>query len=298
MARVYIIKTKKEGVSTDSFKKLGLVFLMALFLLAVTVGCGKGKTETQGDTINIGVNYELTGEVATYANSSKNGLMLAFEEINAKGGVLGGKKINPIVLDNANKREEAMAVATRLADQYKVVAFMGPATSGNTLAVIPVASEKKIPLVNSSATHPDVTVDPATKKVRPYVFRTCYIDPYQAMAAVEFAFSDLGKRKAAILYDVSSDYSKGLYQVFKGEFQKRGGTIVAEEGFTGTEPDFRPHLTKIKETGADILYLPVYYPQAGKIVAQARELSLSITMLGEMDGIPPNWWSWLEAPKT
>ncbi|MDK2821101.1 MAG: branched-chain amino acid transport system substrate-binding protein [Clostridia bacterium] len=225
-----------------------------LLSAALIVGCGQAEQQgvTDSDQVNIGVNYELSGAVATYGTATKNGIELAFEEINNNGGVLGGKKINPIIRDNGSKNEEAMSVASKLVAEDNVVALLGPATSGATLSAVPVATDNKIPLLTTSATNPDVTVDPNTKKVRDYIFRICFIDPPQAIVGATFAYDKLGARKAGILYDNSNDYSKGLYQVFKDEFAKKGGEIVAEESFNQGDQDFRPALTAFKRANCDV----------------------------------------------
>ncbi|MBC7326191.1 MAG: ABC transporter substrate-binding protein [Moorella sp. (in: Bacteria)] len=273
-------------------KKIALVTLALLLIVALTAGCGQsqstGGQENSGEQgataaseeVKVGVNYELSGEVATYGTNTKNAIMMAFEEINSKDGVLGGKKIKPIVLDNASKKEEAMSVAAKLVNEEKVVALLGPATTGATLAASQIATEYKIPLLTTSATSPPVTVDPQTNKVRDYIFRVCFIDPTQAVVGAEFAIKDLGAKKAAILYDNSNDYSKGLYQVFKEEFTKNGGQVVGEESFTSGDQDFRPALTRFRDAGADLIYVPAYYNEVGKIVSQARELGITAPMLG------------------
>jgi len=261
--------------------------MVTLLAIALIAGCGQSKSggdkqgaAAGGDEVKIGVNYELSGEVATYGTNTKNAIMMAFEEINSKGGVLGGKKINPIVRDNASKKEEAMSVAAKLVNDDKVVALLGPATTGATLAASQIATDNKIPLLTTSATSPPVTIDPQTNKVRDHIFRVCFIDPTQAIVGVEFATKDLGAKKAAILYDNSNEYSKGLYQVFKDEFTKSGGQVVAEESFNSGDQDFRPALTRFRDAGADLIYIPAYYNEVGKIVSQARELGLKGPMLG------------------
>jgi len=270
-----------------NFKKIALVTLVLFLITALVVGCGQGKQESEkqgvaggeSEKINIGVNYELSGAVATYGNNTKNGILLAFKEINSKGGVLG-KEINPIVLDNGSKNEEAMSVASKLVTENKVVALLGPATTGATLSAVPVATDNKVPLLTTSATNPDVTFDPQTQKVRDYIFRNCFIDPPQAQVGAMFAIDTLGAKKAGILYDNSNDYSKGLYRVFKEEFTKLGGQVVSEESFNKGDQDFRPALTRFKNAGVDLIYVPAYYEEVGKIISQARELGLDVPMLG------------------
>lgn len=270
------------------FKKKWYVVLLAMLLMATLAlaGCG-GKdsqqggqsSEGNGETIKIGLNYELSGNVATYGTHTKDAILLAFEEINAAGGI-DGKLIEPVVLDNKSVLDEALSVATKLITQEKVVAMIGPATSGATLNALPAAMEYGIPLITTSATNPDVTVDPQTGKTRDYVFRICFTDPPQAIVGAEFAYNDLGVRKVAIYYDNSSDYSRGLYQVFKEEFTKLGGQVVAEEGFVAEDQEFRPTLTKFKNAGAELIYIPAYYEKVAKIISQARELGINVPFLG------------------
>ncbi|HBT48170.1 MAG TPA: ethanolamine utilization protein EutJ [Peptococcaceae bacterium] len=270
-------------------RSLRSIFFLAvtLLLLAFVSSCGQAQQsqgsggqggEQQGGTIKVGLNLELSGAVATYGTNIKNGILLALEEINAAGGVLG-MKLEPVVLDNASKAEEAMSVASKLVEQG-VVAILGPATTGATKACIPVAMDNQVPLISPSATALDVTYDPQAKKVRDFIFRTCFTDPPQAIVAAEFAFNELGVKKAAILYDNGNDYSKGLYRVFKEEFTKLGGEIVAEGSFSENDQDFRPLLTRASQAGAELIYVPAYYGQVGKIIAQARELDIQVPMMG------------------
>jgi len=253
------------------------LFLVMVLSVALT-GCG-GQSSSSGDTIKIGVNYELTGGAADYGTTAKDAILLAFDEINAAGGV-NGKKLEAIVLDNKSDATEAMSVATKLITQEGVVAHLGPATTGATLNTIPVATEYKVPLITNSATNPDVTVDPQTKETRTYVFRTCFIDPPQAVVAADFAIHDLGVKKVAVYYDNSNDYSKGLYQVFKENITALGGQVVAEEGYVDADEEFRPTLTKFKQAGAELIYVPGYYNKVAKIISQARELGIDVPFLG------------------
>jgi len=271
-----------------------IMVVLLTFVAGIAMGCGGGGQTSQpapssegtqseasgGEPIKVGVNYELSGGVATYGTHTKNGIELAIEEINAAGGVLGGRMLQPIILDNKSDNAESLSVATRLIADEGVVAHLGPATTGNTLAAIPVATEYKVPLLTTSATNPDVTVDPQTGQTREYIFRTCFIDPPQAIVAADFIFNELGLKKAAVYYDNTNDYSKGLSKVFKDEFEKLGGTVVAEEGYVDTDKEFRPTLTKFRDAGAEVVYLPGYYQQAALIVSQARELGLNVPFVG------------------
>ncbi|HBT20244.1 MAG TPA: ethanolamine utilization protein EutJ [Peptococcaceae bacterium] len=256
-----------------------LVVLLALGLAAGCGGGGQEEAKDTGDTIKIGVNYELSGEVATFGSHTKDGIMLAFEEINANGGVLG-KKIEPIVRDNRGIADEAMSVATKLITEEGIVAHLGAATTGCTLAAVPVCMQYKIPLLTTSATNPDVTVDPKTGETREYIFRTCFIDPPQAIVGADFAYNDLKARKVAIYYDNTNDYSKGLAVEFEKAFEAIGGQVVATEGYGKDDEDFRPTLTNFSKAGADLIYVPGYYQKVAKIISQARELGIKLPFLG------------------
>lgn len=265
------------------WSKSFVLLLVVVFTMGIVAGCGGGGggegEATSEDTIKIGINYELSGEVATFGSHTRDGVMLAFEQINAAGGVLG-KQIEVLERDNQGKLDEAVSVATKLITEDKIVAHMGPVTTGCTLAVVPIATQYQIPLVTASATHPDVTVDPETGEVRDTIFRTCFTDPPQAIVGADFAYNDLGVTKAAIYFDNTNDYSKGLAKEFKTKFEALGGTIVAQEGYGKDDDDFRPTLTSFSKAGADIIYVPGYYQKVAKVVSQARELGIDLPFLG------------------
>jgi len=258
-------------------KFLSLVGVLLLVLFAVSA-CGGEGGEAQ-ETIKIGVNYELSGEVASFGSHTVNGIQLAFEEINAAGGVLG-RQIEPIVLDNKGVAEEATSVATNLIVNQGAVVHLGAATTGATLAAIPVAMESQVPLLTTSATALPVTVDPLTGETRDYVFRICFIDPWQGQVGARFAYQDLGVRKAAVYFDNTNDYSKGLAQSFIDEFETLGGEIVGSEGYGTGDQEFRPTLNNFKNSGAELIYIPGYYQKVGLIVRQAREIGLDVPLLG------------------
>lgn len=260
-------------------KKSLYVFFILLLSVSLFVGCSQStSSESDGDTIKVGLNYELSGNVATYGQSLTEGIELAIEEINENGGVLG-KEIKITKVDNKSDSAEAANVATRLATRDNVVVMLGPATSGNTKGATPPAMQNKIPLVSASATADDVTVD-SNGKVREYIFKTCFSDSFQGLKMGEFAYSDLGTKKAAILMDNTSDYSKGLTKAFKDKFTGLGATVVAEEAYQAKDTDYKSVLTNIKGTDAEVLYVPGYYEEVGLIVKQARELGLDIPILG------------------
>jgi branched-chain amino acid transport system substrate-binding protein len=250
---------------------LGLVFVLVISLLA---GCGKAES----DKIKVGLDYELSGQVATYGQGLVEGIELAVKEINAAGGVLG-KQIKLVKSDNKSENAETANVATKLITRDKVVAILGPATSGNAKAAIPVANKNKVPLISASATDDDVTVD-SNGNVREFAFKTCFNDSFQGSILANFASDDLKSKKAAILLDNTSDYSKGLVKSFKETYTSLGGTIVAEQAYQQKDKDFKAALTNIKDSNPDVLYVPGYYEEVGLIVKQARELGIDVPVIG------------------
>ncbi len=255
-------------------KMLALVLALGL-MVGLLAGCGGGSGSA--DEIKIGVNYELSGQVASYGQSSVNGIMLAIEEINAAGGV-NGKKLVPVQVDNKSDAAEAATLATRLITKDKVVAILGPATSGAYKSQSPVVQKNKIPSISGSATADNVTVDETGLK--DFVFRICYTDSVQGAAMANFALEKLGASKAVIILDSSSDYGKGLAANFKKIFTEKGGTIVGEESYVAKDTDFSAILTKIAAMEFDVIYLPGYYEEAGLIIKQARALGLTAPVLG------------------
>lgn len=257
-------------------KKLS-VLIVTLTSLSILAGCSSASS-TKSNKVKVGLNYELSGNVATYGQGLTEGVELAFEEINSSGGVLG-KQLEEVKVDNKSDNTEAANVSTRLATRDKVVAILGPATSGNTKAASPAAMQNKVPLISASATADDVTVD-SNGKVREFVFKTCFSDSFQGVMMSNFAYNDLGAKKAAVLVDTTSDYSKGLTKNFKETYKKLGGAVVAEEAYQAKDTDFKAVLTKIKGLNPDVLFVPGYYEEAGLIIRQARELGLNVPVLG------------------
>lgn len=258
-------------------KKLSLL-IVSLLTLSVLSGCSSGAATTKSDKIKVGLNYELSGNVATYGQGLTAGIELAFEEINNNGGVLG-KQIEEVKVDNKSDNTEAANVSTRLATRDKVVAILGAATSGNTKGATPAAMQNKVPIISGSATADDVTVD-SNGKVRDYVFKTSFSDSFQGVMMSNFAFDDLKTKKAAMLVDTTSDYSKGLAKNFKDTYTKLGGSVIDEEAYQAKDTDFKAVLTKIKGQNPDVLFVPGYYEEVGLIVRQARELGLNVPVLG------------------
>lgn len=255
-------------------KKLVSILLMVVMVATLLAGCaGAGNA----NEIKIGINYELSGGVATYGQSSVEGIELAIEQINAAGGI-NGKKIKPVKYDNKSESAEATTLATKLMTQDKVVTVLGPATSGNFKAEIPVGIKNKVPVISGSATADDVTVD--ANGVKEYAFRICFNDSYQGTAMANFALKNLSKTKAVIIMDSSSDYGKGLAENFEKTFTAGGGKIVAKEAYVAGDTDFNAIITKIKGQDFDVVFIPGYYNEAGLIIKQARAQGISAPVLG------------------
>jgi len=260
------------------FKRSRIItsFAIASVLVASLVaGCG-----SKGDKdIKIGMVYELTGNTASYGTSAANGAKLAFKEINASGGVLG-KQIKIVSADNKGEPSESANAMSKVISQDKVVAVTGFTVSSCGIAASAVAEANKIPFVAAATVNPKVTFDERTGKVKDYTFRACFIDSFQGTVGANFALNGLKASKTAIMTDSSSDYSKGLTDIFRSTYVKAGGKIVAEESYLQKDQDYKPILTKIKAQNPDLLYIPGYYEDVGKIIKQARELGMTLPVLG------------------
>ncbi len=255
-----------------------------LFSFACVQKGGPVGNNSGGDTIKVGVYVDLTGQTSSFGQSTKNGIQLAVEEINAAGGV-NGKKIELLIEDDQGRTEQAKTVVEKLIKQDKVVAVLGEVASSNSLAAAPVAQEAKIPMITPSSTNPKVT------QVGDYIFRVCFLDDFQGSSIAKFAANTLKGKTAAILGDVNSDYSKGLTEFFEKEFTKQGGKVIAKEAYTQTDPDFKGQLTKIRGLNPDVIYIPGYYGQVGVIAKQARELGMNMPLLGGDGWDSPELWN-------
>jgi len=257
-------------------KWLVVLLAMTMVMSMALTGCGGGETGgEESDTIKIGVNYELSGAVATYGQSSVDGVELAIEEVNAAGGVLG-KQIELVTIDNKSDAAEVVSVATRLMTEEGVCAVIGPATSGNFKAELPIALENGIPVISGSATANDVT-EGATQE---YTFRICFSDDFQGVAMANYAAKTLGAKKVAVVQDKSSDYAEGLAASFVATFEELGGEVVAQEAYTAGDTDFNAILTSLTAKEFDAIWLPGYYQEVGLIVKQARALGIDCPVLG------------------
>lgn len=236
-------------------------------------GTAAAPTPTTGDVILIGEVGSLTGAEATFGISTRNGIDLALKQENAEGGVKG-KQVQVRVYDDQSKPEEAANAATRLITQDNVKLILGEVASTNSLAMAPKAQQAQVPMITPSSTNPKVT------EVGDYIFRVCFIDPFQGFAMAKFARENLKVNTAAVLKDQKSDYSLGLTEVFTKKFTEFGGKIVAVEAYSKGDTDFRAQLTAIKRHKPEALYIPGYYTDVGIIARQARELGIRTVMLG------------------
>jgi len=247
------------------------LFLCLIFTIALLAGCGASSTDQ--NEIKIGTVFELTGGTSALGQATLDGIKLAVKEANEKGGVLG-KKIVLINEDNKSEAAEGTNAARKLVEQDKVTAILGSVASSSVLAAAPIAQAAGIPWVAATATNPKVT------EIGDSVFRVCFIDPFQGEVAAKFATDKLKAKKAAILIDMTSDYSKGLTEAFKEGFAKAGGKIVAEEAYSQKDTDFNAQLTKIRASQPDIIFVPGYYAEVGLIAKQAKQLGMKQPLLG------------------
>src|SRR5437868_4785211 len=263
--------------SEPTMRRMSAKFLVCM--LAVAIGC---KQEQQGggnvgatDTaaIKVGEVGSMTGTEATFGTSSHNGIQLATNEVNGAGGIKG-RQIVVIALDDQGKPEEAATAATRLISSEHVIALLGEVASTRHLFMAPKAQQAKVPMVTPSST------DPAVTQKGDYIFRPCFIDPFQGYVAATFATENLKVKKVAVLKDVRNDYSVGLAKNFIDSFVKTGGQIVAQEAYSNGDVDFKAQLTNIKGLAPQALYVPGYYTDVGLIARQAREVGITAPLLG------------------
>ena len=259
--------------------KLAAAVMCGLLSMSMLMtGCGGGAKKDAGNTIKIGVVSELTGPNASYGTSVVKGMKLAVKEINEKGGV-DGKKIELAVADDKSEPAEAANAMSKVLNQDKAKLTMGIFTSSNAIAACNVSESAKVPFLAIGATNPKVTLD-KDGKAKPNTFRVCFIDPFQGTVGANFVLDTLKLKKAVVLIDNSSDYSKGLAAFFKEAYAKKGGQILGEEAYLQKDTDFKAILTKIKTLNPDVLYVPGYYEEVGKIIKQARELDIKAAFVG------------------
>jgi branched-chain amino acid transport system substrate-binding protein len=247
-------------------------------LLGLALGCGAGPDEAAPggaaeEPIRVGHFASLTGDTATFGQSTDQGIRMAVDEINAGGGVLG-RPLEVISEDDRSITEEARTAAQKLLQRDRVVALLGEVASARSLAAAPEAQRARVPMISPASTNPKVT------EVGDFVFRTCFIDPFQGAVMARFAHEDLKARRVAILFDFKQDYSVGLAEFFREKFTELGGEIVADERYTSGDIEFRAQLTTIRAAEPEAVFVPGYYTEVGLIAKQARELGLDVPLLG------------------
>jgi branched-chain amino acid transport system substrate-binding protein len=254
--------------NTRSFLLLGSLASGILGLSSCKKEGGAGAAEK----IVIGEIAAMTGGTATFGTSSHAGTQMAIDELNAAGGLLG-KQIDLKMEDDQSKQGEAGTLAKKLISREKIIALLGEVASGKSLEMGPVCQNAGIPMISPASTNPKVT------EAGDFVFRVCFIDPFQGTVMAKFATSRQWK-KVAILTDSKQDYSVGLSQFFKEYFTKNGGTIVSEQSYGSGDKDFKAQLTAIKATGPEAIFASGYYNEVGLIASQAKELGLTVPLLG------------------
>jgi branched-chain amino acid transport system substrate-binding protein len=249
-------------------KSLTVVLAFCCVAFMVFVGCGQAS-----DTVAIGAVFPLSGQVAFYGTESRDGILLAIEEINAAGGLLG-KKLTLIAEDDEGNAEKSVNAFTKLTSRDKVAYVLGSSTSGATQSMTALAQQGKVILISPSATNTAVT------RVGDYIFRTCFIDPFQGVVGADFAFDTLSARRAAILYDAGADYNTGLAESFRNQFKAIGGEVVADEAYQTGDVDFNAQVTRIKAANPDIVYLPNYYNDVALQAKQLRAQGITCALVG------------------
>jgi branched-chain amino acid transport system substrate-binding protein len=265
-------------------KKFLSAFLM--FSLFVVFACNKpsgDNGQSSSNEILVGLYGSLTGTTATFGISTRNGAEMAIEEVNKAGGVLG-KQIKVLVEDDQGKPEEAQTVVTKLINKDRVVAVLGEVASSRSLAAAPVCQQNRVPMITPSSTNPRVT------QIGDFVFRVCFIDPFQGLVMAKFASNTLKIKDVAILRDIKNDYSVGLADVFVENFKKMGGNIVADESYSEGDTDFSAQLTSIQSHNPQAIFVPGYYTEVGLIARQARKLGLPIPLMGGDGWDSPKLW--------
>ncbi|MDR2159565.1 MAG: ABC transporter substrate-binding protein [Treponema sp.] len=259
-------------------KRVFLAGALCCAALLAFSGC-----KAKSDDVAIGAVFPLSGQVAFYGTESRDGALLAIDEINAAGGLLG-KRLTLVAEDDEGDSAKSVNAFTKLTTRDKVSFVLGSSTSGATQAMTALAQQSQVILISPSATNVDVT------RTGDYIFRACFIDPFQGVVGADFAYDTLKSRRAAVLYDAGADYNTGLADAFKAQFAVNGGQVVADEAYQTGDVDFNAQVTRIKAANPDIVYLPNYYNDVALQAKQLRAQGLNCALLGGdgWDGLVDN----------
>ena len=247
--------------------------MMYFFRLLSSLTLAAAASTAAPASIKVGEFASLTGKEAAFGQSSHKGTLLAIEEINAAGGLLG-QKLELITEDNQSKSGESATIVKKLISRDKVVAILGEVASSRSLEAAPIAQQARIPMISPSSTNPKVT------EIGSYIFRVCFIDPFQGVVMAKFAKNTLAIHKVALLTSVSSAYSVGLARYFKEQFARDGGTVALEQKYSEGDKDFKAQLTAIKAAGIEGIFVPGYYTEAALICKQAKDLGINVPIFG------------------
>lgn len=246
------------------------ILIASIVIASLLSAC---NTQGNDNKVRIGVFMSTTGSTANFGISSVNGIKMAADEINAAGGI-NGKQVELLVQDDRSDASEAATIVTKFVTQDMVHAVIGEVASSRSIAAAPIAQNAKIPMLTPSSTNPEVT------KKGDFIFRSCFIDPYQGAAIAQFAAKTLGAKTAAIMVDRKNDYSTGLEKVINETFTRFGGKIVATQSYQEGDQDFNAQLTSLKGANPEVLFVPGYYNDVGLIAKQARDKGITVPLIG------------------
>jgi branched-chain amino acid transport system substrate-binding protein len=257
--------------------------MLLLFLNLSACGPQPGGVVHDNGKIKIGYNGDLSGPTFNFGKSALNGVLMAVDEINLAGGI-NGRKLDVVIEDDQGSPEMAAVRAGKLIDTDKVIAVIAGGTSGNSRAAAPKAQVAQIPLISPSAT------DPAVTQIGEYIFRACFIDAFQGEVMAKFAANTLKAKKAAILFDFNSPYSRGLTDFFELSFTRLGGQVVTKQLYTQGDRDYRGQLNSIRQAAPEVIYIPGYYGDIAVIAKQARQIGITQPLLGGDGWDAPELW--------
>ena len=259
------------------FVKFFSLLIVAAMVLSACAPAGGGGPAAQ-EELKVAILAPLSGPVPTFGVSTRDGALLAIEEWNAKGGVLG-MTVVPIVEDSQCTADPAVNAANKVIDQDGVKFIIGEVCSKASIPVSEIANAREVIQISPTSTNPAVTVD-ANGVTKPFIFRACFIDPFQGYVGAKFAVEEMGAKTAFIMVDQANDYVKGLAEAFEKSFTEMGGTVVGLESYTSTDSDFSAILAKVREANPDLVYLPDYYNIVNLVAKQAKEKGINMPFLG------------------